>query len=152
MTRCSICNSPKSREIAESILAGIPQREIAERYNVAKSSLSRHTARHTLADGLRKRAPQRRPYRRKVDDGAPIDVGGTIERLIRSLESLREDETAAGRASSAAALSGQILRALEMLEKRDGTFGEKRESPSSGGGSLAKLPVASLLELRALLS
>ncbi len=140
-TRCSICNHPRSGEIAAALIAGEPQRTVAERFGVAKSSLCRHVKRHTFSEALARRRKVLVPKRRRKKTAAQVDefdVGVVLREIVQSIRDLRDSEADAGRSNSVAALSQALLRTIEVIGKRE-ERGAGQNARDAGLNKMAKV-------------
>ncbi len=124
------------------MLAGESLVTIAEKFRLAKSSLSRHFRNHTLAASAKAVIATRPAVARRhprTDSSEAVDVGEVLRELIGALRDLASTEADAGRSSSVAQLSQAILRGLEVIEKREERDAAKTSKAAPGHSELAQL-------------
>ena len=112
--RCTICYHPERDAIEESLISGASMRDIAGRFELAKSSLSRHMASHLPADVIEE-STARDAQRAETLRERLEDLYGRAERILDEAE-------AAGRPTVALAGVKELRGILEFASKIAGSF------------------------------
>ena len=134
---CSVCKHEAAGELAKAILAGVPFRELAFRYQLSLGSLSRHkakclqqtprtqnTKRFARAHGS---ASSVAPFRSERAEDAEATTPEALLRRAERLLSLAEGIAASAQASDDARLAlmavDRASKALELLMKAHNMLG-----------------------------
>ena len=112
--RCTICHHAERDVIEESLISGASMRDIAGRFELAKSSLSRHMASHLPADAIEESAAREVQRAETLRDRLE-DLYGRAERILDEAE-------AAGRPNVALAGIKELRGILEFASKIAGSF------------------------------
>jgi hypothetical protein len=133
---CTICDRPDRDEIEHAALTGGSLRDIAGRYGVAKSSLSRHLGSHLPAATIVKT--------QDTDRDRAAGLRERLEDLYSRAERILAEAEGAGRHNVSLASIRELRNILEFASKLAGlpqvqepvinlTFHDGREVPRHGG-------------------
>ena len=101
MRTCTVCNHPKASEINEALLGGEAYRSIAKRFSASASAVYRHQQDHLPAHLVKAKAA-----------AEVLDA----DRLIRHLESLREETLGVLAEAKKSGEWGMMLKAVARAE------------------------------------
>ena len=115
--KCLVCIQPEKQKIDEALIRGEPLRDIARRYNIDKSALSRHKKNHLPT--LLTKAEEAKEVSRA---DSLIDE---IQRL--RLEAARISQKAEQKGDYRTALAGirELTRIVELLARLQGDLNEQ---------------------------
>jgi hypothetical protein len=112
---CTVCNHPRRRDIDKAILTGEPERALAGRYRVARSSLQRHR-------------PHVSEVMARAAEAREITHGENLVERLQSLSAIAFKILADARAAKqySAAMSGvrEMARIVELVAKLTGQLDE----------------------------
>jgi hypothetical protein len=117
--KCTICSSDEREQIDQQLLAGVPLRQIASRFNRSKDAVRRHRVAHVSAHLAAVVAEQRA----RVGPATALDrVEELIERVTCVLDAAEQD----GQAKLILDAAREIRALVELLARING---ELREAP-----------------------
>jgi hypothetical protein len=127
---CTVCEHKERQRIMESVMRRVPYREIAERYGLDKSSLTRHL-RHHVSPALRKLAS---------NEMTLVEAGAIAEPVLlemrklyrRCLGMLDKAEEAKDYATALHAVR-ECRRNLELIAKLTGELNPVAPGEEAGG-------------------
>lgn len=107
--KCTVCTHPDRAVIEDALLAGVPYRNIAERFGVSIAALSRHQADHVPAHLV------------KAQEAAEVAQADTLLAQVRDLQaralSILDKAEAAGDLRTALSAIREARGNLELLAK-----------------------------------
>jgi transposase len=118
MRTCSVCRHERRKEINFQLVAGTPYRDIAERFGVTKSSLSRHAAEH-LPKALERQ-------KRRQEEGEAQSLLVRLQQLSAEVRAILE--TADPDPEIALRAVARLERHLELEAKLSGDLKDGQQS------------------------
>jgi hypothetical protein len=113
--QCTVCSHPRRDEIDEALVAGVPVRQIQQRYGPHYNSVQRHKTRH-LARQLQA------VHREKERSESLLE---RLESLITKLEQLADDAASQGKANQFLATARELRETYRLLGKVTGELDER---------------------------
>jgi hypothetical protein len=116
-TRCTVCNHPERYAIEHALVAGASNRDIAGRFRLSRSAVSRHTASHLPATEVR--------VVHARDAERAESLHDRLEELYRRAEGILDQAESAGRHNVALAGIKELRGILEFAAKLAGNVAER---------------------------
>ncbi len=111
-TRCTVCNHPQRAELERDHVAGVTHRELAKRYDRAKSTIQRHLTDHV---------PSAAQKAQEAADARELEAGDQILSELRNLtsEAQRLQKLAEKKRDYRTAIAAirEIVRVVELKAK-----------------------------------
>jgi hypothetical protein len=149
MPKCSCCTSPNRREIDLALVARVPSRVIARRFEVSHDSVERHGKNHLSAVQRAALAAHLRPEAIDLDQLRETEGSSLLAQLLAQRATLQTIGAAAFEAKNyqaAVAAERAVTNSLDLLSRVLGLIITKHEVKST-----ALLVSPDYLELRACL-